>query len=323
MRDYRLFGGILRSEMTLPGLPDGEPDATGPADWTVTVAPGAAPEPPAPPLGEDRVTPDARVRLHRDGDDGAFLLAFDDTGVFRLSPDGSRIRWTPYDDVSVEDARLDLLGRVVPFALHLRGLFVLHASAVATDDGAVALVGPKGRGKSTLAHALVRRGATLLTDDALPVRADPEPVVWPGVRRLRLRPDVAASMPPPEERATRRRGRTEVGFQDEDPVAGELPVPLRRIYLLDPRPADGDGPLVRCEPITGPRATAALLGQAKLGPLLEPWAAGELLRQTTAIVRGLAVRRLEIVRDLDLLDEVAGFVLAGGDDVSVETAVGR
>ena len=314
MREYRLFGGTLRSELELPGLPATAPGGRSDVGWTREVARGPLPEPSGAPLGEDRVTAHARVRLYRDADGEGYLLAFDDTGGFRISGDGHRIRWTPAEGAVLFDARLDLLGRVLPFALHLRGLLVLHASAVVVGEGAVALVGPTGHGKSTLAHALVRRGAVLLTDDALPVFPVEAPTVLPGVRRLRLRPDVAAGMPGTGRRAIRRAGRTEIRFDGDDAALRErLPVPLAGIYLLNPRPDGGEGPIAVREELPGPEAAAVLLSQAKLAPLLAPWCATELLRQASAVARAVPVRRLAYVRDLSRLDEVARIVLGGGD----------
>lgn len=50
---------------------------------------------------------------------------------------------------------------------HLRGEIGLHGSAVARGGRAVAFVGGSGMGKSTLAAALTKRGAQLLSDDAV------------------------------------------------------------------------------------------------------------------------------------------------------------
>ncbi|TRD23568.1 serine kinase [Palleronia caenipelagi] len=47
----------------------------------------------------------------------------------------------------------------------------LHASTVAVDGQAVLLTGPSGSGKSSLALALMARGATLIADDRVHVAA--------------------------------------------------------------------------------------------------------------------------------------------------------
>jgi len=60
-------------------------------------------------------------------------------------------------------------GTVVAFLLALRGQFVLHGSAVALGDSALAFVGVSGQGKSTMAAMFCAAGASLVTDDVLPL----------------------------------------------------------------------------------------------------------------------------------------------------------
>lgn len=54
--------------------------------------------------------------------------------------------------------------------LRLRGLLVLHAAAVGSENGAIVLFGPCGAGKSTLAAELCLEGLTFLTDDIALIR---------------------------------------------------------------------------------------------------------------------------------------------------------
>jgi hypothetical protein len=88
------------------------------------------------------------------------------------------------------DARalgLALVGPVALFVLHQLGRPSLHASAIVTGQGAVAFVGPPGRGKSTMAASFLRRGATLLSDDGLPLRLYQDTVYGdPGVPFMKL-----------------------------------------------------------------------------------------------------------------------------------------
>src|SRR5829696_6052636 len=67
-----------------------------------------------------------------------------------------------------EDLILDTYYRtVLPMALQVRGLEVLHASAVLTPRGVVALCAVSGTGKSTVAFGLSQRGWPLWADDAV------------------------------------------------------------------------------------------------------------------------------------------------------------
>jgi hypothetical protein len=69
---------------------------------------------------------------------------------------------------------------VLPMFLHLAGFEVLHASAVATDQGAVAFAARSGTGKSTAARLLAERGHPRLADDATVWDLGPEgPRLWP------------------------------------------------------------------------------------------------------------------------------------------------
>ena len=52
----------------------------------------------------------------------------------------------------------DLMIESLPFAAALHGRELLHAGGVVVGDEAVAILGPSGRGKSTLVGALVQAG---------------------------------------------------------------------------------------------------------------------------------------------------------------------
>jgi hypothetical protein len=109
----------------------------------------------------------AHMREYRDSD-GVWIW-LQDIGTFRVAPDGREV--DVYPDAGVDDRMLGLAieGPVLLFVRHLRGYPTLHASAIVTPRGVVAFLGPRGRGKSTMAATFLRRGAALLTDDALPL----------------------------------------------------------------------------------------------------------------------------------------------------------
>jgi hypothetical protein len=92
---------------------------------------------------------------------------------------------------AAHDAVVDAFQRcVLPMALHTRGLQVLHASAVRGPRGVVALCGPSGTGKSTLAYGLASRpGHVLWADDAVAFDAAPGTVrALPLPFSMHLRP---------------------------------------------------------------------------------------------------------------------------------------
>lgn len=98
-----------------------------------------------------------------------FRMAFSDDIDFVLDAAGGRVWATWADYQTLEDAATYLLGPVLGYLLRRRGVTGLHASAVAIDGRAVALVGPAGTGKSTTAAAFAREGWPVLSDDFVPL----------------------------------------------------------------------------------------------------------------------------------------------------------
>ena len=159
---------------------------------------------------ETRASPVFDIVIHRGpverplsevGPDGAFRLAQDDVlfhweplGGFRVRH-GSEIIVDLVPDADEHMARLPLVGVVMAVALHQRGFLVLHGSAVNVGGEAIAFIGNKGHGKSTMAATLYSRGHSLLTDDvvAIDMRSDSGTFVLPGCPQFKLWPDSAAA----------------------------------------------------------------------------------------------------------------------------------
>ena len=101
--------------------------------------------------------------------DGAnrILLRFPALADFEIAPEGGDVY--AFRDQGVEESTIDnlYLNQVLPLALSRQGRLVFHASAVETDDGAIAFAGVSGRGKSTLAASFAGSGSRFLTDDGL------------------------------------------------------------------------------------------------------------------------------------------------------------
>jgi len=93
-----------------------------------------------------------------------------------------------------EDLILDAYHRsVLPMALQVFGREVLHASAVLTPQGVVALCAVSGTGKSTVAFGLSQRGWPLWADDAVAFEASESGIkAIPLPFEIRLWPEVAA-----------------------------------------------------------------------------------------------------------------------------------
>ncbi len=123
--------------------------------------------------------------------DGTHLLRFFGACDAEISADLTEVAVHPVVGADPGIAVVLATGAVLAYLLVRRGHAVLHGSAVAVDDGAVAFVAPSGGGKSTMATLLCADGAGLVTDDVLRVDLDgpdaPVPTVRAGATGLRLR----------------------------------------------------------------------------------------------------------------------------------------
>ncbi len=121
-------------------------------------------------------------------DDDGWLVRFGGAADVRLSADLSTATAHVDPDFSLDLFEVLANGFLLATVLQLRGDLVLHASAVHTTDGALALVGHSGVGKSTVATLLARAGAPLIGDDVVRVD-DPggTPLVRRGSAEARLR----------------------------------------------------------------------------------------------------------------------------------------
>lgn len=296
---YPAYGRILRSEIPFPEL-ESVPGVDHHWDFRVV---RFLPDPGGKRfLGREPIYDGVSAHLYRH--DSGLRIEVDDTGVFDLSPCGSRIRWRPNPDPWWDFGRGHLLGRVLATALHLAGVATLHGSAVRMRDGVVAFLAPKGFGKSTLALHLVQAGADFVTDDALPVEVlDGVPMAWPGVAMMRLEPETMGSGELlPEESQTGRDGKVCLSPEGTG-VCLEEPLPLAAVYLLRPTPDVGGAAVVRA-PLPGPEAVVSLLGEMKIGEMLGPSGAAVPLRVAGTIASHVPVRTLTVVRGLDRIPEV-------------------
>lgn len=161
-------------------------------------------------------------------------------GAFLVS-EGRSIVVDP-DTAVCELLRLSILGPAMALVLHQRGMFVLHASAVAINGHAVAFLGGHAYGKSTMAAMLHARGYPMITDDVTAVSVEGnDPMVLPSFPQFKLWPDAARGLgltadelPKLSPNSEKRALRFDQGF-----ATGREP--LSRLYLL----AIGDVTMVK------------------------------------------------------------------------------
>ena len=299
MNSYLVFGGVLRTELEFPEL---DVATRGDADWTLTVSTAPAPDVPlGDPLGEDRVDLGVMVRSYTTP--SGFRLVYDDTGVFDVTAGGREIRWHRPQGADLEAGRLDVLGRVLALALHASGWLSLHGSAVALADGAVAFLAPKGNGKSTLAFALMRAGAALMTDDTVVIGSGVPATVRPGVQSVRLFRDSADWLAATSPIAGTSDVKATFG-QIADDARRLTRAPLAALYLLESVPAGTIAEPLERERIEGPAAVFGLLGQTKIGALLGGAEAPTVFAAVVALAEGSEIYRLRVSRDYERLQTV-------------------
>ena len=248
-RVHRAFGLDFACAFHLPGIPAVdvasaalEVDLAGPAAVKAAWS-GPAAKPAVAELVQDGLP----YRAER-GAAGDHRFSYGDRAAFHLSADGRRLLCAPVDADAPEWRRV-LLDSVLATASLLRGYEALHAAAVLGPDGAVALMGRTGGGKTTLAAELLRRGYPLFCDDVLALSRDSA-----GGRILAHPAPPVMNLPagapaPPGQVLAAIGGETWVAV---DRAASE-PAPVAAVCLIDRRP--GARPAV----VPGPASPLDLL----------------------------------------------------------------
>lgn len=304
-RDYTAFGGVLRSQLEFPELPIAR-DCLRP-DWQLMVEHA---EPPRSALGQvgERDIGHEQYRLWPLPD--GFRLEYSHAGIFDISRDGTRLIWYYRREAVPELVRSIALGPAIALAMELLGFLCLHASAVSIADRAVAFVGPKYFGKSTLATALTIAGARLLGDDLLVVNPGPPPTVRPGLGSVRLWSDMAARLPLETicERLIPGVKTTLTGFLEES--LGDAPTLLRAVYVLAPVAEKTETRAVWRTRLSRVEAAIALAHQTKLpDSLVGLRGASSQLATAALVAANVEVYTLHIRRDATRLNTAVNQIL--------------
>ena len=201
--------------------------------------------------------------------------------------------------------RVPLLGCVLGVLLHQRGLFTLHASAIVLGRLAVAFIGEKGAGKSTMAAALHTRGHSMLVDDVLALGCEgPAPIyALPGFPQWKLWPASVQALGQQIERLPlihreieKRAMPVEAGFQETE-------IPLGSIVVL------AVGGSIALHRLTRREAFVQLLTHSYAARFIGESAAGsDHFQWCERVVDHVPVYRLERPRDLVQLSHVAQFI---------------
>ncbi|NDV01348.1 serine kinase [Pseudoroseicyclus tamaricis] len=294
---YRAFGLRIHSEIPLPEM---APEAPGDALPDVTILRG-------PPLDETgRTSPEAQFQP------GRAEFFWPAVGRFTVTAPG-RIEASAAAGVSDELLAFPLLGPVLATLLHMRGLFLLHASAITMNGrDAIVLAGDKGAGKSTTAAALCHAGHAMLSDDIVALGDEAPPAVLPAWNQMKLSAEAAAHLAP-EASVTRGHVHDDIPklrilMPGEPPAAA---VPLARVYTLK-RDSAVSVPQIR--PLSPPQALALTLRYAYMARFHGMAPKGEAerrsFRQASALAGQVTMGELLLPVGIDRLPAVADVIAA-------------
>lgn len=244
-----------------------------------------------------------------DGD--YFRLKYNDSTEFIIDQAGTQV-WAVWPEpLTLEDTATYLLGPVLGFVLRLRGLVCLHASAIAIGDGAIALLGPAGAGKSTTAAAFAELGYPVLSDDLVPLQEEGESfLVQPGYPCLRLWPksvhalygasDVLPRLTPNWDK--RYLDLTANGYQFHT-----QPLPLAAIYLLGERRTDPATPCITA--VASHAGFITLVANTHGNLLLDKAMRAQEFQLLGRVVKHVPLRRVTPHADLASLSRLSQAIL--------------
>jgi hypothetical protein len=245
---------------------------------------------------------------------GGDWIQFSGIGTFHVAAGARWVDVYPDAAMSEESLGLVLVGHIAVFVLYLLGCPSLHAGAVATERGAVVFVGPKGQGKSTMTASFLRRGAALLTDDALPLRQETDGIYGaPSLPMMKLwRETAACALQLPEELPNLVANYDKRLFELDDRFAyAKRPQRVRAIYVLDRYDAafsDRRGISIRT--LSPREGFAALVPQTAYLALLQPREAAGLLPLYSRLVAQAPVRVLSFPSGFEHQEAVYGRIMA-------------
>jgi hypothetical protein len=175
-KTYQLYGLTLTSTVPLPELailPHAPVSSVNTLRFEMTA--GAF----RPCSGSPVMTmtqPDGSLWLSCAKTEEGYRLCFPDLAEFVVDRTGGLVTCVAGLETPPETIRHLFLDQVLPLVLNLRGCDALHASAVLTQHGVCAFIGPTGRGKSTLAASFHQDGCPVLADDCLVLSRIHEPI---------------------------------------------------------------------------------------------------------------------------------------------------
>ncbi|MGH2935423.1 MAG: hypothetical protein ACRDL2_13050 [Gaiellaceae bacterium] len=225
--------------------------------------------------------------------DGSFRAYSSAHGDFLVSDDGREIRCFVAEDAEPWKWRRFLIGQVLPLAALLGGLETIHASAVATESGALVIAGRSHVGKTSLAVHLVAGGGVLLADDVVALeRTGDDALAHPALGLVGIRHAECAVMGP--ERLAELG--SVVTTNDKEQLVAVARVgaaqPVRSVYLPERNGSDRGVEFVPCD---DPRFLLSATYNNVLG---RPDRLATMLDAYAAVSRSAGVHRVLVPSDV-------------------------
>ncbi|MGA3360030.1 MAG: hypothetical protein ABSC87_07470 [Halobacteriota archaeon] len=232
---------------------------------------------------------------------GVFLF-WDGIGTI-LVRKGRDIIVDPAQKTDDRTLRQLLLGPAFAALLHQRGRLILHASAVAINDGVAAFAGNPGQGKSSLALALYALGHDIVADDVTSIEFDGVvPIVFPSSPQINVWPETLSALT--YDPATL--SKVEHNYEKRVfPVTERFSMrrlPLRNVYVL----REGDEAAI--ESLSAQEAFIALIQHSYAVKLLDGSDAATHVHQCAALVKTTGVCKVIVPRNLVTLPHVAQMI---------------
>lgn len=219
------------------------------------------------------------------------LVYLQNTGVF-LVQGGCKIVVVSAQHAEQEQICQAVLGVVLAVLLYQRGLYILHGSAAAIEDMAIAFLGDSGAGKSSALAAVVDQGFIGVTDDLTALDPSITPLtIYPGVPRIKLSAAVASQL---------QLAPSSICTADESTFSLATPLHsfvLHNLYILE---YDCQWSI---EPIPKSQAIIELLRFAGLKSVL-PVRNRYHFQQAAQLANDISLYKLRRPRDLSQLDQL-------------------
>lgn len=290
---YEAFGLVLQSDFAFPDMVE-----TPRRDVDITINRTAMANP----------FPDQEFEwLHYEIGPDIQTFMWKTLGTYRVT-NGNTIDIDPLDDVENAHLSIPLFGAVFATLLHMRGMLVLHASAVVRDGKCVIFLGDKGAGKSTTAFTMIASGYALLSDDVVAITFDDtgRPKVLPAFNQVKLLDDAAQKFGLDHEAAEQIHPLVEKRRHQADHAFCDTAAEAAAIYVLN------RDETAHIEPFAAPEALTNLIGFSYAsrfgGEAFPPTIAIKHMQACSALIKKAFIGKLVAPNSLERIEDIVTLI---------------